>query len=108
MINIIVVSIYYTLFMETGFVSISKGQRIFNLLNELNASFHKNLQNYYAKWSLTTSQFIVLALLDKHKEMKISEIANKTGFPDSNISGIVDRLENAGFVERVRCPETIC
>lgn len=108
MINIIAVSIYCTLFMEAGFVSISKGQKIFNLLNELNAYFHKNLQNYYAKWSLSTSQIIVLALLDKHKDMKISEIANKAGFPDSNISSIVDRLENAGFVERVRCLETIC
>jgi DNA-binding MarR family transcriptional regulator len=83
-------------------VEISMGRKIFDLLDELNNSFHKNLEGYFAKWSLTSSQILVLTLLDKNKEMKISEIASSMGFADSNISGIVDRLENADFVERIR------
>ncbi len=86
-------------------MEISMGRKIFSLLDELNSSFHKNLEAYFAKWSLTSSQILVLALLDKHIEMKISDIASNMGFADSNISGIVDRLENANFVERIRSTE---
>ncbi len=86
-------------------MEVSIGRRIFDLLNEVNSVFHKNLEEYFAKWSLTSSQILVLTLLDKHKEMKISEIAAAMGFADSNISGIVDRLENADFAERVRSTE---
>ena len=86
-------------------MSVSAAKKIFDLLNEVNSSFRKSVEEYFSKWSLTTSQILVLTLLDKHKEMKISEIATKMGFADSNISGIVDRLENAGFVERTRSTE---
>lgn len=86
-------------------MEVTTGRKIFDLLNEVNTGFHKSLEEYFARWSLTTSQILVLALLDKHKEMKISEIAANTGFADSNISGIVDRLENADFVERTRSKE---
>jgi len=86
-------------------MSTSTGRKIFDLLNEVNSSFHKNLEEYFAKWSLTASQILVLTLLDKHEDMKISEIAARMGFADSNISGIVDRLENAGFVGRTRSTE---
>lgn len=44
----------------------------------------------------------MLSLLDKQQEMRISDIAAKMGYADSNVSGIVDRLENAGFVKRSR------
>lgn len=86
-------------------MSISAARKIFDLLNEVNSSFRKSVETYFSKWSLTTSQILVLTLLDKHKEMKISEISAKMGFADSNISGIVDRLENAGFVGRTRSTE---
>ncbi len=86
-------------------MSVSAARKIFDLLNEVNSSFRKSVEEYFSKWSLTTSQILVLTLLDKHKEMKISEIAAKMGFADSNISGIVDRLESAGFVTRTRSTE---
>lgn len=86
-------------------MEISMGRKIFSLLDELSCSFHKNLEEYFAKWSLTSSQILVLTLLDKNKEMKISDIASSIGFADSNISGIVDRLENANFVQRIRSTE---
>lgn len=93
------------IFKELNAMDVSTGRKIFDLLNEVNSSFHKNLEEYFAKWSLTASQILVLTLLDKHEEMKISEIAARMGFADSNVSGIVDRLENAGFVGRTRSTE---
>jgi len=80
-------------------------RRIFELLSELNDIFHRNLEEYFSQWSLTASQILVLSLLHKNGEMKISSIAASMGFADSNASGIVDRLESAGFVERTRSAE---
>lgn len=81
------------------------GKRIFDLLKELNAIFNKNIKQYFIKWDLTSPQILVLSLLDEAKEMKISDIACSMGMADSNISGIVDRLEKTGLVERVRSTE---
>lgn len=86
-------------------MQVPASRKIFDLLNELNTIFHRNLTGYFAQWSLTASQILVLMLLGRHGEMKISDIAGSMGFADSNISGIVDRLENAGFVERKRSTE---
>lgn len=81
------------------------GKRIFDLLKELNALFNKNLKQYFTQWGLTSPQILVLSLLGESKEMKISDIACSMGMADSNISGIVDRLEKTGFVERIRSTE---
>nr|WP_279288980.1 MarR family transcriptional regulator [Anaerosolibacter carboniphilus] len=64
--------------------------------------FNRNLESYFSKWSLTSSQILVLSLLYNHLELRISEIASSIGLPDSNVSGIIDRLEKAGYVERSR------
>ncbi len=78
------------------------GWEIFDLLNELQTTFHKSLEDYFCKWSLTSSQILVLSLLDDHTELKISEIAANISLPDSNVSGIIDRLEKAGYAQRTR------
>lgn len=81
------------------------GRQIFDLLNELQTIFNKKFETYFSKWSLTSSQILILSLLDNHSELKISEIAAHIGLPDSNVSGIVDRLEKGGYVERIRSLE---
>jgi DNA-binding MarR family transcriptional regulator len=81
------------------------GKRLYDLLKELNLIFSKNLKQYFTQWNLTAPQILVLTLLDEAGEMKISDIAGKMGMADSNISGIVDRLEKAGLAERIRSTE---
>lgn len=78
------------------------GKRIYNLLKELNTLFSKKLEFYFTRWGLTAPQIFVLSLLKENGEMKISEIADAMSLADSNVSGIVDRLEKTGYVERVR------
>lgn len=81
------------------------GRQIFHLLYELQTIFNKNMEAYFSKWSLTSSQILILSLLDSHPGLKIGDIAANVGLPDSNVSGIVDRLEKAGYVERIRSTE---
>jgi DNA-binding MarR family transcriptional regulator len=51
---------------------------------------------------ITMSQRMVIGMLFRHKELKISELSQKLGLSNSTTSGIVDRLEKQRFVERVR------
>ena len=51
---------------------------------------------------LTMSQRMVIGMLFRHDELKISELSRKLGLSNSTTSGVVDRLENQQFVTRVR------
>jgi len=44
----------------------------------------------------------VLWLLDEHGELPMSQVAELVGVSDSNASGLIDRMEERGLVERVR------
>src|SRR6266576_816815 len=53
---------------------------------------------------LTGSQYNVLRILrGEGKPLPILEIASRTITVVPGITGLIDRLEQAGFVERVRC-----
>jgi DNA-binding MarR family transcriptional regulator len=47
----------------------------------------------------------ILSMLDRHGDMPMSRLAEKLDVSLSNASGLVDRLEDRGFVERVRVPD---
>src|SRR5712691_9019097 len=55
---------------------------------------------------LTPSQYNVLRILrGEGKPLPILEIASRTIAVVPGITGLIDRLERAGFVNRVRCEE---
>lgn len=62
----------------------------------------EKLRLYYGKLNLTYPQSIVLAILDSDGPMPISELAESAGSANSTISGVVDRLEKLGLVQRIR------
>jgi DNA-binding MarR family transcriptional regulator len=47
----------------------------------------------------------ILSMLDHHGEMPMSRVAEMLDVSLSNASGIVDRLEDRGLVERLRVPD---
>ncbi len=48
------------------------------------------------------TQVHILSMLDRHGEMPMSRVADMLEVSLSNASGVIDRLEDRGFVERVR------
>jgi DNA-binding MarR family transcriptional regulator len=48
--------------------------------------------------------FHILSMLDRHGEMPMSRLADMLDVSLSNASGVIDRLEDRGFVERIRVP----
>ncbi len=51
------------------------------------------------------AQVHLLSMLDRHGEMPMSRVADMLEVSLSNASGVIDRLEDRGFVERVRVPD---
>jgi DNA-binding MarR family transcriptional regulator len=60
---------------------------------------------HFGKSDLTFPQALVLSALTEEAPVPISVLAQKTGSANSTVSGIVDRLEKMGLVERVRSEE---
>ncbi len=63
---------------------------------------NKRLQDDLEKIALTPPQFYVLATIGYAGELPFSEIGEKMMVTVSNLTGIVDRLEEKGLVTRER------
>jgi DNA-binding MarR family transcriptional regulator len=55
--------------------------------------------------SVSMSHMHVLWLLQHHGAMTMSRLAELVGVSDSNATGIIDRMEEHGLIERVRVPD---
>ncbi|MDH5242422.1 MAG: MarR family transcriptional regulator, partial [Chloroflexota bacterium] len=54
---------------------------------------------------VSMSQLHVMSMLDRHGDMPMSRLAEMIDVSLSNATGLVDRMEERGFVERVRVPD---
>jgi DNA-binding MarR family transcriptional regulator len=54
---------------------------------------------------VSMSHLHLMSMLDRHGELPMSRVAELLGVSDSNATGLVDRMEEHGFVERVRHPD---
>jgi DNA-binding MarR family transcriptional regulator len=57
-------------------------------------------QTSLAEFDLTQSQAQLLMSLDPERPVAMSELANTLGCDASNVTGLVDRLEERGLLER--------
>ena len=53
---------------------------------------------------ISMTQLHVMHLLDRHGEMPMSRLAEMLDVSLSNATGLIDRVEERGFVERIRVP----
>ncbi|MFI1965204.1 MarR family winged helix-turn-helix transcriptional regulator [Streptomyces pathocidini] len=72
---------------------------VVELIGTVVARYYEEYEDVAAKHSLTGAQARVLGLLS-HEPMPMRRIAHRLKCEPSNITGIVDRLEARGLVER--------
>jgi len=75
------------------FVIFTQRSCILNLSTELN------------RGNVSYLQFFLLAFLSSQGSLNISDIAKKMGHSNPAATGLVDRLENLGYVERIHATE---
>jgi DNA-binding MarR family transcriptional regulator len=53
---------------------------------------------------ISMTQLHVMNMLERHGEVAMSRLAEMLDVSDSNATGLIDRIEERGFVERIRVP----
>jgi DNA-binding MarR family transcriptional regulator len=84
---------------------ISKGLRAFKLLKQVMSEMRQNMERQFQEMNITGPQGMLVGMLAHYGEMKISDLSEKLSLSNSTVSGIVDRLEKQGKVERTRSEE---
>jgi DNA-binding MarR family transcriptional regulator len=94
--------------LEEGVSSVeemSKAVKVVQLMKKVMSTIKQRMGNHFREMNLTGPQGMLMGTLAQHGEMKVSDLSEKLGLTNSTVSGILDRLENAGMVERTRSKE---
>ncbi len=83
---------------EIGIQILKKMKKIMFLLKQ-------NAEKEFKKVNLTEPQGMLIRCLAHNGDMKISDLSKRLDLSNSTVSGIVDRLEKNGFVNRERSKE---
>ncbi|MEK6265497.1 MAG: MarR family transcriptional regulator [Clostridium sp.] len=84
---------------------ISSGLKIFKSLKRVGHMVKQSMVQQFNEMNLTGPQGMMIGILSHDGEMKISDLSEKIGLSNSTVSGIIDRLEKQGLVERTRSIE---
>lgn len=80
---------------------ISRGIAVVKLLKHIMGKI-KSMFRPCGDLNLTGPQGMLVGTIAHYGAMKISDLSEKLGLSNSTVSGIVDRLERQGMVERIR------
>jgi DNA-binding MarR family transcriptional regulator len=80
----------------------SPAAQAWRLIHQLIASQRGRFLGVAAEFELSPPQIMALQMLDPEHPLAMSELAAALGCDNSNVTGIVDRLEDRGLVTR-RC-----
>jgi DNA-binding MarR family transcriptional regulator len=69
-------------------------------IREINQALRRPLDAEYARGQLTTPQRVVMQALFHSDGMSLKELCERVSLSHSTVSGIVDRLQARGMVER--------
>jgi DNA-binding MarR family transcriptional regulator len=84
---------------------VSKAVKVVQVMKKVMSVIKHNMKSHFKERNLTGPQGMLVGTLAHHGEMKVSELSERLGLTNSTVSGILDRLENQGLVERTRSKE---
>lgn len=73
-------------------------------LNKVRRKIHRYYESKLASFNLTPSQFYVLSALWDEEEVRFKDLAHTLDMDGATLTGILDRMEKRGFVERKEDP----
>lgn len=84
---------------------LSKAIDIIKTLKEIMDNIKHIMDSQFRYIDLTAPQGILISILWREGEMRISDLSKKIGLSNSTVSGIIDRLEKQDIVKRIRSQE---
>jgi len=82
--------------------NLKDGAEITKLFQEVMHLYRKSMSKVFEDIGVTAPQSMVFVILSKEKSLKITELSARLSLSNSTVSGILDRLEKQGMVERKR------
>lgn len=82
-----------------------EGFEVAKLFKEVFCLTRNSMGKIFEGTGLTGTQAMVVRILGWRGKMKISELSEKMGLSNSTVSGLIDRMERQGVVERIRSEE---
>jgi DNA-binding MarR family transcriptional regulator len=79
--------------------------KVGELMPVIAREFIRHQSKDFYKTKITPPQFIVLDILGKHEECKMSELARFINVTTAAMTGIVDRLVRDGYIARINDPK---
>lgn len=73
-------------------------------LNKVRRRIHRYYEGKLAPFNITPVQFYVLSALWDKEEIKFKELAGILDMDGATLTGILDRMEKRGFIERKKDP----
>jgi len=79
--------------------------RIVEIMPAISREFYRKLTGEFYKMKITTPQFVVLEILSREGESRMTDLARLINVSTAAITGIVDRLVRDGYVARANDPD---
>lgn len=76
--------------------------QVLKLIKRVGEKLKKQIHHQYGEMNLTAPQGMLVGILCKEGPCRVSELSEKMMLSNSTVSGIIDRLEKSGHVERVK------
>jgi DNA-binding MarR family transcriptional regulator len=83
----------------------TKSLQVIRTFKQIMDSMKANIEKQYKDENFTGPQGMLICILIKYGDMKIGDLSEKLGLSNSTVSGIIDRLEKQGVLERIRSLE---
>src|ERR1700726_281196 len=80
-------------------------EELAEIVMHMQRKFLHNLSEELARGNVSFPQFFLLGCLDKQRVITMSGIAGKMGHSTAAATGLVDRLEKLGYVERAHASD---
>lgn len=84
---------------------VNKSYELLRIIKKVKGTIKQNIENQFGELKLTGPQGMLVGILAHTGEMRVSDVSEKMGLSNSTVSGIIDRLEIQGYVERTRSNE---
>jgi DNA-binding MarR family transcriptional regulator len=73
---------------------------VFELLSRVNVQMIKKLSPVAKAHNISIMELVILWKIDKKGPYRVTDVAREVGVPPSTLTGVFDRLEAAGYLER--------
>jgi Transcriptional regulators len=82
--------------------NLDESMKVAKLLQEVMLLFRHKVTKGVENTGITPLQMMVMGIISKEKTLKITELSSKLNLSNSTVSGIVDKMEKLGMIERTR------